>query len=88
MSLVMQPNPDGAPSECNVVHGGLLVGRIYRRKVALRSDAQWLWALNGLPEGPLGLVFTGQAATCDEALTALAERWGKWLAWAGLTEAG
>jgi hypothetical protein len=48
-------------------------GQIRRRKAAIRPEAQWLWALNGVPEA-------GLAATRDEAMAALKERWAKWLA--------
>lgn len=88
MSLVLKPNADGPADEYHVLHGELRIGQIYKRKVALRPDSQWLWALNGVPEGPRGLVFTGLAATLDEAAAALQERWSKWLASAELSEAG
>jgi hypothetical protein len=88
MSLVLRPNADGSPDEYLVLHGGLQVGQIYKRTVTFRPEAQWLWALNGVPEGPKGLVFTGPTATLDEAKAALEERWDKWLAWADLSEAG
>jgi hypothetical protein len=55
----------GSAEEFHVLHGELQIGEIYRRKAALRSDAQWLWALNGVPEGPRGLAFTGLAPTLD-----------------------
>jgi hypothetical protein len=49
MSLMLKPN--GAASDFHVQHGDLQVGQIYKRKVALRPEAQWLWALNGVPPG-------------------------------------
>jgi hypothetical protein len=87
MSLVLQPSP-GAPDEYDVMHGELKIGQIYKRKVALRPEAQWLWALNGVPEGPQGIPITGLTATLEEAEAALRERWEKWLEWTKLTEAG
>jgi hypothetical protein len=88
MSLVLKPNePDSSDDDYSVLHGDLQVGQIYRRKVALRPEAQWLWALNGVPQGPHDLAFTGLAASLDEALAALQERWSKWLAAAELSEA-
>jgi hypothetical protein len=62
------------------------VGRIYKRKVSLRPGSAWLRALDGVPEGPCGPVITGVAATFDEAVAALKERWAKWLASADLSE--
>jgi hypothetical protein len=56
--------------------------------VALRPEAQWLWALNGVPEGPHGFPITGLTATLEEAQAALKERWEKWLEWTKLAEAG
>jgi hypothetical protein len=88
MSLVLKPNADGSADEYRVLHGALQIGQIYKRRAALRPDTQWLWALNGVPEAPPGLVFTGLAATRDEAMAALRERWSKWLASAELSEAG
>jgi hypothetical protein len=88
MSLVFQPNADGSPDDYFVLHGGLHVGQIYKRAVTFRPAAQWLWALNGVPEGPKGLIFTGQTATLDEAKAAIEERWDEWLEWADLSEAG
>jgi hypothetical protein len=82
----MQTNLDGGPGDLNVTHGGLLVGRLYKRSETSAVGAEWLWSLNGVPEGPVGLAFTGLAATRDEALTALTERWSKWLDWAKLGE--
>ena len=87
MSLTPQPNPD-APDDYDVMHGALQVGRIYKRKLTLKPESQWLWALNGVPVGPPGQTFTGPAVTLDEALAALKERWDKWLAWADLSEGG
>ena len=88
MSLVLKPNANASADDFHVLHGELQVGQIYKRKVALRPEAQWLWALNGVPEDPTGLVFTGLAASLDEAMAALNERWAKWLASARLTETG
>jgi hypothetical protein len=84
MSFVLKPN--GSPDAYRVLHGELQVGQIYKRKIALRPDAQWLWALNGVPQGPAGEAFTGLAATLDEAAATLTERWSKWLASAELSE--
>jgi hypothetical protein len=64
----------------------LKVGQIYRRKAALRPEAQWLWALNGVPAGSDASALAGSTATLDEAMAALQERWSKWLASSGLTE--
>jgi hypothetical protein len=86
MSLVLKPS--GSADDYHVLHGELQVGQIYRRKVALRPEAQWLWALNGVPHGPSGPAFTGLAATLDEAMATLKERWSKWLASAELSETG
>jgi hypothetical protein len=85
MPLVL--NANGSVDDYNVVHGQLRIGQIYRRKAALRAEAQRLWALNGVPECPDGLAFTGHAASLDDAIAALNARWVKWLASADLTEA-
>jgi hypothetical protein len=86
MSLVLNKNADASAEDYQVLHGQLQVGRIYKRKITLRPGSEWLWALNGVPEGPCGLVITGLAASLDEALAALKERWAKWLASAELSE--
>ena len=88
MSLVLKPNGDSSADDFHVLHGELQIGEIYKRKVALRPDAQWLWALNGVPEAPRGLIFTGLAPTLDAATAALRARWSKWLASAELSETG
>jgi hypothetical protein len=67
------------------MHGELEIGQIYRRKAALRAEAQWLWALNGVPSGPDARL-AGLAATLDEALARLNETWLTWLRSAELTE--
>jgi hypothetical protein len=87
MPLVLKSNGNSSADDFLVLHGELPIGHIYRRKAALRADAQWLWALNCEQGGPRGLVFTGLAPTLDEATAALQERWSKWLASAELTEA-
>lgn len=87
MSIALKPSADAA-DDYHVMHGGLEVGKIYKRKAALRPETQWLWALNGVPQAPAGLAITGLAATLDEATAALSESWSKWLASAGLSEAG
>jgi hypothetical protein len=85
MTLTLNPKADAA-NDYNVLHGELQIGQIYMRKAALRPEAQWLWALNGVPEGPHGLAITGLAGSLDEAMAALKERWTKWLASAELSE--
>ena len=85
MPLEQQQNLDG-PGDFNIMHGELLVGRIYKRAGTSSIGAEWLWALNGVPEGPPQQSITGLAATRDEALSALTERWSKWLEWAHLAE--
>jgi hypothetical protein len=87
MSLELKPSGDGSADEYLVLHGELQVGQIYKRKVALRPDTQWLWALNGIPEAPRGLGLSGLAPSLDDATAALKERWSEWLASAELSEA-
>ena len=85
MSLVLKASGE-ADDDYQVTHGDLKVGQIYRRKAALRPEAQWLWALNGVPAGSDASALAGSTATLDEAMAALQERWSKWLASSGLTE--
>jgi len=87
LAIVLRANIDASADDYQVLHGELQIGQIYKRKVDLRPEAQWLWTLNGVPECPNGLTFTGVAGSLDEAKAALQERWSKWLASAGLTEA-
>ena len=88
MAIMLKADSAAFADDYQVLHGELRIGQIYKRKVDLRPEAQWLWALNGVPECPNGLTFTGVAGSLDEAKTALEKRWFKWLASAGLTEAG
>jgi hypothetical protein len=85
MSLVLKAGV-GVTDDYHVMHGELQVGQIYKRKAALRAEAQWLWALNGVPTASDVPPLTGLAATLDEAMAALKERWSKWLASSELTE--
>jgi hypothetical protein len=85
MSLVLKAGAE-ATDDYHVMHGELKVGQIYKRKAALRPEAQWLWTLNGVPVGPDTPALAGLAATLDEATAALKERWSKWLASSELTE--
>jgi hypothetical protein len=87
MPLVLEPNIDDSADDYNVLQGVLHIGRIYKRKAALRPDTQWLWALNGVPSSGNDLAITGLSASLEEAMTALNERWVIWLKSAGLTEA-
>jgi hypothetical protein len=87
MALVLQPNPDGAPDDHHVMHGGWQVGRIYKRRDALRPETQWLWFVSGVSRGPTEVRFTGMSGTLDEALAAMKESWEKWLACAQLRAA-
>ncbi len=86
MPLELKPNEDGALDDYHVSHGALRVGQIYRRKSALRPEAQWLWVLNGVAESTDELALSGVTGGLDEAMAALNERWTKWLAWAQLAE--
>jgi hypothetical protein len=85
MSLVLKAGAE-ATDDYHVMHGELKVGQIYKRQAALRPEAQWLWALNGVPTDPDAPASTGLAATLHEAMAALQERWSKWLASSELTE--
>ena len=85
MSLVLKAGPE-ANDDYHVMHGELKVGQIYKRKAALRPEAQWLWALNGVPTASDAPASTGLAASLDEAMAALQERWSKWLASSELME--
>jgi hypothetical protein len=85
MSLVLKAVAE-VTDDYHVMHGELTVGQIYKRKAALRAEAQWLWALNGVPIASDAPALTGLAATLDEAMAALKERWSKWLASSELTE--
>jgi hypothetical protein len=85
MSLVLKASAD-ATDDYRVMHGELEVGQIYRRRAAHRAEAQWLWALNGVPTASDAPALTGLAATLDEAVAALKERWSKWLASSELME--
>ena len=85
MSLVLKAGV-GVTDDYHVMHGELQVGQIYKRKAALRAEAQWLWALNGVPTASDAPALTGLVATLDEAMAALKERWSEWLASSELTE--
>jgi hypothetical protein len=91
MPLVRRPNTDMPPSlgeeDYMLMHGGLPVGRIYKRASALRPDTTWLWTINGVPGGPEGLPLSGTSSTLEAAEAAVNASWRQWLAWAGLTEA-
>jgi hypothetical protein len=87
MPLVLKSKGDSSADEFHVLHGELRIGRIYKRKAALRADARWLWALNCVPGDPRGLVFAGLAPTLHEAAAAMQEGWFKWLASKELPEA-
>jgi hypothetical protein len=86
MPLALKQITDSAEEDFHVMHGELRIGQIYKRKLSLRPDSEWLWALNGLPVSADGLPLTGLSASLDEATSALGERWKSWLAWARLKE--
>jgi hypothetical protein len=86
MPLVLEPIADSSEEDFHVMHGELRIGQIYKRKVSLRPESEWLWALNGVPVSADGAALTGVSASLDEATSALGERWKTWLAWARLKE--
>jgi hypothetical protein len=86
MALVLRPNSEDSQEDYDVLHGELRIGRIYKRKISLQRETQWLWALNGVPETVEGLALTGVNASLEEATAALGVRWASWLAWARLKE--
>ncbi len=80
MTLLLQPNTDGSVEDYNVFHRTLRVGQIYNRGAALRPETQWIWTLNGVPDGPGGLALAGCAESRERAEAALRESWEQWLA--------
>jgi hypothetical protein len=86
MPLALKQMADSSDGDFHVMCGELRIGQVYKRKVSLRPDSQWLWALNGVPVSVDGLALTGVSASLDEATSALGERWKTWLAWARLKE--
>ena len=77
----------GSPDEdFHAMYGELRIGQMYRRKISLRPDSEWLWALNGVPVSADELALTGLSAGRDEATAALEARWKSWLAWAQFKE--
>lgn len=89
MPLVMRrtfsdlPSPD--QPDFVVYSGGLSVGRLYRI-TAGPQRGRWYWAINGVHAGAGVMRITGRADTLEQAKTALAENWRRWLAWARLRE--
>jgi hypothetical protein len=67
MPLALKQIADSSEEDFHVMHGDLRIGQIYKRKISLRPDSEWLWALNGLPESADGLSLTGLSASLDEA---------------------
>jgi hypothetical protein len=92
MSLTLLPDAESPPSRRNtdrqVMSGELRLGRIYQRAGSTRSDAQWMWAINGVHGGPHDMRRAGMTATFEQAHAELSGNWDKWLAWAGLREDG
>jgi len=86
MAVSLKPNEQGIAEDFHVMHGELRIGHIYKRKISLRPDTEWLWALNGLPISMDDLPLTGLSASLKEATIAIGERWTNWLAWAHLKE--
>lgn len=87
MSLVLKPRAD-TTDDYHLMHGEMQIGQIYKREAAIRPEAQWLWALNGVPSVSDGPRLTGLAATLDQAMADLTKSWSQWLASVELTEAG
>jgi hypothetical protein len=70
MSLILNPKSPAA-EDYHVLESGSRIGRIYKRKAAIRAEAQWLWILDSMSGGHDGIGVTGLAATLDEAIAAL-----------------
>ena len=84
MMLVLRPNDNGSPDDHHVMQGGWQVGRIYKRRDALRPESQWLWFISGMSRCPPAVPITGTTATQEDALAATQDAWNKLLAWAQL----
>jgi hypothetical protein len=54
-----------------VLESGSRIERIYKRKAAIRAEAQWRWTLDSMSGDHDGIDVTGLAATLDEAMAAL-----------------
>jgi hypothetical protein len=74
----------GNPDDWDVFDGERRVGRIFRSSSA-PQDRPWMWTITGAVVAPR-LPSHGFAATMDEAKTAFAETWRRWLALTGRSE--
>jgi hypothetical protein len=86
MTLLLPRNADDSSEDYDVFHGALKIGQIYKRVAAIRPEGQWIWTLNGVPDGTGRRALAGSAESREQAEAALRESWEQWLAWAGLSE--
>jgi hypothetical protein len=88
MALIVKPHPNVLPShqitapDFIVMHGGLVVGRICKREVAISPACHWIWAITAPIGAPNSVRQSGSTATHDEAKAALKDSWQQCLAWA------
>jgi hypothetical protein len=68
----------GHRDDYDVLDGERAIGRIFRSASA-PQDRPWMWTITGAVVAPR-LPSHGFAATLDEAKTAFAENWRRWLA--------
>jgi hypothetical protein len=66
-------------TDYHVVSGGLRVGRIYKRKSAMRSESQWLWDISGVHAAPGVMRLAGTTTTLEQAHSELKANWEKWM---------
>jgi hypothetical protein len=88
MDLILKPNPNVPPSrqitapDFIVRHGGLVVGRICKREVAIDPASEWIWVITAVTGAHNSVRQSGSTATYEAALVALNESWEGCLAWA------
>jgi hypothetical protein len=86
MALQFRPNVTGSADEYQVLHGNWQIGQIIKRISALDPKRQWLWALNGVPDGPDNMSRTGFSESLDAAKAEFTDCWERWLGWAGFAQ--
>jgi hypothetical protein len=92
VALTLIPNPDASDqvptkiSDYHVMHGGMQIGRIYKRAAAISPASQWIWAINGLLGCPDTIRLSGTVGSLEEAAGAFLESWDSLLAWGQLAE--
>ena len=68
-------------ADWSVLHDGKVIGRISETHAPYRPELAWSWSITELLDSRAGVTSHGNAASLEEAKTAIQASWDAWQAW-------